>query len=133
MARRRRFGYNSTRWIRQDWRFVKEKRRTPDGVRHFDTSIKCGGKTKDGRVRLCLPQKVVTALLRTEEGRDALAEQARRKLRNGRGVRTPYNAVVLREFNRFQKADPFEDVPEGQAPPPPPIFEERRFVQGRLF
>jgi hypothetical protein len=95
MARRARFGYNSTRWIRQDWRFVKEKRRGSDGIRKFDTSIRCGGKTKDGRVRLCLPDKVITALTRTAEGRDALAEQARRKLKNGRGVRTPYNAIVL--------------------------------------
>jgi hypothetical protein len=61
------------------------------------------------------------------------AEQARRKLRNGRGVRTPYNAIVLREFVKFQRSDPFEDVPQGETPPPPPIFEERRFVQGRLF
>ena len=133
MARRARFGYNSTRWIRQDWRFVMEKRRGPDGVRQFDTSIRCGGKTKDGRVRLCLPAKVITALTRTAEGREALAEQARRKLRNGRGVRTPYNAIVLREFVKFQRSDPFEDVPQGETPPPPPIFEERRFVQGRLF
>jgi hypothetical protein len=84
-------------------------------------------------VRLCLPAKVITALTRTAEGREALAEQARRKLRNGRGVRTPYNAIVLREFVKFQRSDPFEDVPQGETPPPPPIFEERRFVQGRLF
>ena len=133
MARRARFGYNSTRWIRQDWRFVMEKRRGPDGIRQFDTSIRCGGKTKDGRVRLCLPAKVIPALTRTAEGREALAEQARRKLRNGRGVRTPYNAIVLREFVKFQRSDPFEDVPKDETPRPPPIFEERRFVQGRLF
>ena len=132
MARRARFGYNSTRWIRQDWRFVMEKR-SKNGVRQFDSSIRCGGKTKDGRVRLCLPNAVIEELKRTKAGREALSEQARRKLRNGRGRRTPYNFLVLTTFQDFQRSDPFEDIKQGQKPPPPPIFEERRFVQGKLF
>ena len=103
------FGYNSARWIRQNWRYVKEKRRGANGRRLFDTSIKCGAITKDGKVRLCLPLEVIKDLQKTKKGRDALSSQIRRKLKAGKGMRVPYNDIVNDALKRFQQADKFKD------------------------
>jgi hypothetical protein len=103
------FGYNSMRWIMQDWRYIKEKRRGANGRRMFDTSLKCGGVTRDGKVRLCRPRAVIKELKRTKAGRQALSEQVRAKLKAGKGVRVPYNQMVGDAMRQFQKADTFKD------------------------
>jgi len=97
------------RWIVQDWRYIKEKRRGANGRRLFDTSIKCGGVTRDGKVRLCLPMAVIKDLKRTKAGREALSQQVRAKLKAGKGVRVPYNQTVGDSMRRFQATDTFRD------------------------
>lgn len=97
------------RWILQDWRYIRETRRGSNGRRLFDYSIKCGGKTRDGRVRLCLPLGVIHDLKRTKAGRQALSDQVKAKLKAAQGERVPYNDTVLAAFRRFQDSDTFTD------------------------
>lgn len=107
-----RFGYNSLRWIRQDWRFVIYSGKDGRGMKRFRFDGKCGkkgGVTPTGSVRLCLPRAVIEELIQTREGRDALHEQVKRKLNASRGSNVQYNPIVLQTFRQFQKSDPFED------------------------
>jgi len=107
-----RFGYNSARWIQQDWRFIIYTNRDGRGMKTFRHDGKCGrkgGVTQSGKTRLCLPQKVILKLKKTKLGRDALHEQVNRKLRAKKGQNVEYNEIVLKEFQEFQKSDPFQD------------------------
>ena len=107
-----RFGYNSARWIQQDWRFIIYSRKDGRGMKRFKYDSKCGkkgGVTPTGAVRLCLPRKVIEELIQTREGRDALHEQVKRKLNAPRGTNVQYNFQVLKAFQDFQRQDPFED------------------------
>ena len=108
------FGYNSFRWIRQDWRYVRELKRGSNGKRRFDSTRLCGSQTKDGKIRLCLPKAVIDELKRTKAGRDALSLQARKKLKAAKGERVPYNDIVLEAFKAFQANDTFRDKPQGR-------------------
>tara|TARA_Y100000004_G_C8921212_1_gene415515 strand:+ start:523 stop:1350 length:828 start_codon:yes stop_codon:yes gene_type:complete len=113
-----RFGYNSVRWIRQDWRYIIYSGPDGRGMKKFRFDPSCGkkgGVTASGKVRLCLPRQVIENLIKTREGRDALHEQIKRKLAAKRGQNVQYNPIVLAEFQRFQKADTFKDTPKGKA------------------
>jgi hypothetical protein len=113
-----RFGYNSQRWIQQDWRYIIYSNKDGRGMKRFKFDPSCGkkgGVTASGKVRLCLPRQVIENLIKTKEGRDALHEQVRRKLAAKRGQNVQYNPIVLAEFKRFQKADTFVDTPKGKA------------------
>ena len=109
-----RFGYNSARWIRQDWRFIIYSGLDGRGMKKFKHDGKCGKKggiTQGGKTRLCLPQKVILELKKTKPGRDALHEQVKRKLRAKKGQNVKYNPLVLEAFQEFQKSDTFRDIP----------------------
>ena len=125
---RKKFGYNSLRWIRQDWRFLKYTGLSDTGRKTFSHDKRCGAKggvLPDGRVRLCLPLAVIQDLKRTKAGREALRLQIADKLKKQPGKRTSYNALVLEAFKRFQQSDPFEDKPKGKrAPVQLPLFDE---------
>ena len=115
-----RFGYNSQRWIQQDWRYIIYSKKDGRGMKRFKFDPSCGkkgGVTESGKVRLCLPRQVIENLIKTREGRDALHEQVNRKLAAKRGQNVQYNPIVLAEFQRFQKADTFVDTPKGKAKP----------------
>ena len=115
-----RFGYNSARWIQQDWRFITYSGKDGRGMKRFKHDGRCGkkgGKTASGKTRLCLPEKVILELEKTKKGRDALHEQVNRKLRAERGQNVSYNDEVLKVFKRFQKNDTFRDKPPNQRGP----------------
>lgn len=115
-----RFGYNSVRWIQQDWRYIIYSGPDGRGMKKFKFNPSCGkkgGVTASGKVRLCLPRKVIENLIKTKEGRDALHEQVKRKLAAKRGQNVQYNPIVLAEFQKFQKSDPFEDTPKRKQKP----------------
>jgi hypothetical protein len=112
-----RFGYNSRRWIQQDWRFIIYSGKDGRGMKRFRFDSKCGkkgGVTPTGAVRLCLPRKVIEELIQTREGRDALHEQVKAKLNSSRGTNVQYNFPVLTAFQEFQRSDSFEDTPKAQ-------------------
>ena len=112
-----RFGYNSARWIQQDWRFVIYSGQDGRGMKRFRHDGKCGKKggiTPSGKTRLCLPQKVILKLKKTRAGRNALHEQVKRKLRASKGQNVQYNALVLQAFQEFQKSDTFQDIPKSR-------------------
>ena len=107
-----RFGYNSQRWIRQDWRFIIYSGKDGRGMKRFRFDSRCGkkgGVTPTGAVRLCLPRAVIEELIKTREGRDALHDQVKRKLNASRGTNVQYNFPVLTAFKEFQRRDPFQD------------------------
>ncbi|MAB40254.1 MAG: hypothetical protein CL525_14320 [Aequorivita sp.] len=109
-----RFGYNSARWIRQDWRFIVYSGEDGRGMKRFKHDGKCGkkgGKTATGKTRLCLPQKVILELKKTRQGRNALHEQVNAKLRGSKGQNVQYNPIVLQAFQEFQRSDTFQDRP----------------------
>lgn len=113
-----RFGYNSARWIQQDWRYIIYSGPDGRGMKKFRFDPSCGkkgGVTASGKVRLCLPRQVIENLIKTKEGRNALHEQVKRKLAAKRGQNVQYNPIVLAEFQRFQKADTFQDTPKSKA------------------
>ncbi len=112
-----RFGYNSARWIQQDWRFITYTNKDGRGMKTFRHDGKCGkkgGKTSTGKTRLCLPQKVILELKRTKEGRNALHNQVLKKLRASKGENVQYNPIVLETFRKFQKSDTFRDQPKNK-------------------
>ena len=112
-----RFGYNSARWIQQDWRFIVYSGLDGRGMKTFRHDGKCGkkgGVTPSGKTRLCLPQKVILELKKTRAGRDALHEQVKRKLRASKGQNVQYNPIVLEAFQEFQKSDTFQDIPKNR-------------------
>ena len=134
------FGYNSCRWIRQNWKFVTYSGRVigPNGnpVKSFSFTSKCGargGRRPDGTVRLCLPDKVIKRLIRSKKGRDALHKQVRAKERAAKGVRVRYNDVVAQVFEKFQDEDKFQDSQKGPGTGScRPVLDEKT-VQLRLF
>ena len=105
-------GYQSQRWINQDWRFIRMS--FVDGEPVFDFSKKCGAKGTqypNGNARLCLPNKVIQQLIRSVKGREALRIQVRKKQRARKGQRVPYEALILNKFKKYQQSDKFEDDP----------------------
>jgi hypothetical protein len=132
------FGYNSCRWIRQNWKFVTYSGRQYNSrgelIKTFSYTEKCGGRGgrfPDGRVRLCLPLKVIQKLTRSKKGRLALYQQIKAKQKAPRGERVPYNEVVAEVFDKFQKSDTFQDSEIGQGNCRPVLDEST--VQLRLF
>ena len=102
-------GYQSKRWIRQDWRSVKVK---ADGS--IVVTSKCGApgtRTQSGKPHLCLPKAAIDKLRRSSGGRDALRKQARAKARAKPGQRVRYNAKVKEAFQSVQKRDRYTDNP----------------------
>lgn len=103
-------GYNSYRWIKQDWRSVRVS--FSDGHTYINYDKLCGEKgtrTKSGKPRLCLPRKVITTLLRSKSGTEALVSQAVRKSRAKKGQRVRYNERVASVFRDFQSKDKTKD------------------------
>ena len=134
------FGYNSCRWIRQNWKFVTYSGRVFDDngnpKRTFSFTSKCGakgGRRPDGTVRLCLPEKVIKSLIRSKAGREALYKQVRAKEKAPQGVRVPYNKKVGEVFDKFQSNDTFQDTQNGSGTGNcRPVLDEKT-VQLRLF
>ena len=101
-------GYQSWRWIQQDWRMVIPKR---DGS--VDYSKKCGEgslRTKSGRPYLCLPASVIKSLRRSERGRDVLLSQARKKIMSKKKV-VPWHPLIKEKWRKLQAdtQDDFDD------------------------
>lgn len=102
-------GYTSRKWRSQDWRVVVPGRRKPD----VSYNEKCGGpsnRSASGKVRLCLPMPVISALRRDAEGRQILYEQAQRKARAKPGARIPWHPRI-RALHRALEAQGEEDDP----------------------
>ena len=104
-------GYNSLRWIRQDWRYLRlAKDIEGNTIIVFDK--KCGGqggRTASGKARLCLPAKVIKDLKRSKRGKAALIRQIRKKIAAPKGKRVPYDPIILEKFRLFQLQDKFKD------------------------
>jgi len=103
-------GYQSWKWIQEDWRTVIPHR--DDTV---DYSHKCGEgslKTKSGRPYLCLPIAVIRSLQRSEQGRQVLISQARKKIM-GRGTKkvVPWHPLIKEKWRKLQAdtQDDFDD------------------------
>jgi len=83
-----------------------------DGEPIFTFEKKCGAKGTrypNGNARLCLPNRVITTLIRSKKGRQSLRVQVRKKQRAQKGARIPYEPFILIKFNEFQKRDKFKD------------------------
>ena len=104
-------GYNSVRWIRQDWRYLRlGKDIEGNTIIVFDRKCgSAGGRTASGKARLCLPAKVIKDLKRSKRGRAALIRQIRKKIAAPKGSRVPYDPFILEKFRRFQLNDKFKD------------------------
>jgi hypothetical protein len=104
-------GYNSLRWIKQDWRYLRLGKDI-DGNTIIIFDKKCGsagGRTQSGKARLCLPAKVIKDLKRSKRGRQALIRQIRKKISAPKGSRVPYDPIILEKFRTFQLNDKFKD------------------------
>lgn len=100
-------GYQSKRWIRQDWRSVKVGK---NGKISVDSECGAQGtRTSSGKPRLCLPKGAIDSLMRSKAGRDALRKQARSKARAKKGQRVPYNDKVKEAFRKVEKKTRFKD------------------------
>ena len=104
-------GYNSVRWIRQDWRYLRlGKDIEGNTIIVFDRKCgSAGGRTASGKARLCLPAKVIKDLKRSKRGRAALIRQIRKKIAAPKGSRVPYDPFILEKFRTFQLNDKFKD------------------------
>jgi len=94
-------GYQSFSWISQDWRSVKVNNKG-----EIDYSEKCGAEgtqTKSGKPRLCLPRKVIQALLKSESGKEVLRKQARKKARAEKGERIPWHPRIKKLHAKLEK------------------------------
>ena len=104
-------GYNSLRWIKQDWRYLRlGKDIEGNTIIVFDK--KCGsegGRTASGKARLCLPAKVIKDLKRSKRGKAALIRQIRKKIAAPKGTRVRYDPIILEKFRLFQLQDKFKD------------------------
>jgi hypothetical protein len=126
--------YRSKRWIKQDWRYLKlqsQKSLFDDDVEitgiTFDKRCgSIGGRTEKGRPRLCLPLAVIKKLytpIQTKTGKkrkltpsqqknnNALIEQIRNKLFSNK-TKVPWNPIIKKAVNDFQKKDRFVDNPK---------------------
>jgi hypothetical protein len=91
-SRARAPGYNSYAWTTQDWRVVIPGKKPDVTFTH-----KCGAasnRTKDGRVRLCLPLAVISTLRKTSEGKAILWDQAKKKEQAKAGSRIPWHPKI---------------------------------------
>ena len=110
-------GYNSKRWINQDWRylaFIREKDLFGNVTERISYSKKCGAKgnrTEKGKVRLCLPKDVIVSLMRSKRGQQELRKQMIKKL-NSKTKRTKYNDFINKKMRDFQMKDTFKDDPK---------------------
>lgn len=99
-------GYQSHAWTTQDWRTVRLHQ---DRISYEQ---KCGeGSTlPSGRKRLCLPREVIQKLLRSDEGKRILREQAEKKQRAEPGARVSWHPRI-RELHRELESRTVEDDP----------------------
>ena len=103
-------GYQSQRWINQDWRFIRMS--FQDGEPVFTFEKKCGSKGTrypNGNARLCLPNQVIKSLIRSKRGTESLRIQVRKKQRANPGERVAYEPLILERYKAFQKRDKFID------------------------
>jgi len=104
-------GYQSQRWVNQDWRFIVMSFQDGDPVFIFDK--KCGAagtRYPNGNARLCLPNAVIKSLIRSKRGRESLRKQVRKKQKKGLpGRRVAYEPLILEKFKKFQNDDKFTD------------------------
>ena len=104
--------FKSKLWNLEKWRYIRlfEQRDLFDRKKiiGYDISydIRCGqkgyAKNEKGKKRLCLPKEVIEKLLATKKGRQALIEQALKKL-NSKKSRVPWNPIVKKEVSEFRK------------------------------
>jgi hypothetical protein len=103
-------GYQSWQWRQQDWRVVVPGKRKGD----ITYATKCGSKqnrTPSGKMRLCLPVPVIKPLMRTQEGREILYAQAKKKERAALGQRVSWHPRI-KELHRRMEARMEEDDPD---------------------
>ena len=107
-------GYQSWRWIQQDWRMVIPKL---DGS--VDFSKKCGEgsmRTRSGRPYLCLPVFVIRSLRQSRKGREVLLAQARKKIYGkGSKKRIPWHPMIKERWKRLEAATEDDDPKLGEA------------------
>ena len=99
-------GYNSYRWIQQDWRSLKISK---GKILH---DAKCGAKGtkfKSGKPRLCLPLYVIKNLMKTKEGKEILKSQINKKARAKKGQRVPWHPRIKELHSRMESKDKTKD------------------------
>ena len=104
-------GYNSYRWIQQDWRSL----RISKGKIIYDK--KCGAKgTKfpSGKPRLCLPVFVIRKLMKTKSGKDILRSQINKKARAPKGKRVPWHPEI-KKWHRKLDGKGVKDKKQGSS------------------
>jgi len=93
-------GYQSYAWTTQDWRSIKVNNKGD-----IDYSKKCGAEdtqVADGTPRLCLPAEVVRTLMKSDNGKDILRTQARKKARAKKGQRVPWHPRIKEIWKRVE-------------------------------
>ena len=125
--------YRSKRWIKQNWRYLKliskEDLFGNREIVRLSYDKRCGaigGRTENGRARLCLPLAVIEQLWtppKTKTGKDrkltkkqsennkALIDQINKKLKSNK-TRVPWNPIVKQAVMRYQAQDKFKDDPK---------------------
>ena len=98
--------FKSKLWNDEKWRYIRlsEKRDLFDKKKiiGYDISfdIRCGAK---GKKRLCLPKEVIEKLLKTKKGREALEQQAIKKM-NSTKLKVSWNPIVKKEVFEFRNS-----------------------------
>ncbi len=105
--------FKSKIWNDEQWRYIRmyEQRDLFDRKKiiGYDISydIRCGkkgyAKNEKGKKRLCLPKEVIEKLLKTKKGREALIQQALKKM-NSKKSKVPWNDLVKKEVSDFRNA-----------------------------
>jgi len=99
-------GYNSYRWIQQDWRSL----RVTKGK--IDYAPKCGAKGtkfKSGKPRLCLPLYVIKKLMKSKSDREILKTQINKKARAKKGQRVTYHPRIAELHKKMEYKDKTKD------------------------
>ena len=99
-------GYNSYRWIQQDWRSL----RISKGKIVHDA--KCGAKGtkfKSGKPRLCLPLSVIKKLMKTKDGKEILKSQINKKARAKKGQRVAWHPRIKELHSAMESKDKTKD------------------------
>lgn len=92
-------GYNSRKWIAQDWRTIQLHK----GGISYERKCGEGSTLPSGRKRLCLPIYVIEKVAKTPEGVEVLYRQAQKKQNAKAGERVPWHPLIKKYWSNLEK------------------------------
>ena len=92
-------GYNSRKWIAQDWRTIQLHK----GFITFERKCGDGSTLPSGRKRLCLPLYVIEKVGSTKDGPEILYQQAQKKQKAKAGERVPWHPLIKKYWSQLEK------------------------------